>query len=88
MGTTRTAVIAALLAGAAAAPLHAQDTTRAPVSLGALPVAGLTRAARAFTYALAVWLVQRAVKARYGADASVFEPAKLAEKYRAAHANA
>lgn len=38
--------------------------------------------------ALAVWLVQRAVKARYGADASVFEPAKLAEKYRAAHANA
>lgn len=33
----------------------------------------------------AVWLVQRAVKARYGADASVFEPARLAGKHRAQH---
>lgn len=32
---------------------------------------------------LALWLVQRAVKSRYGAEASVFEPASLAEKYRA-----
>lgn len=35
-----------------------EQATRAPVSLDALPVAGLTRAARAFTYALAVWLVR------------------------------
>lgn len=30
----------------------------------------------------AIWFVQRAVKARYGADASIFEPAKLAQKQR------
>lgn len=30
----------------------------------------------------AIWFVQRAVKARYGADASVFEPAKLAASMR------
>lgn len=37
---------------------------------------------------LAISLVQRAVKARYGADASLFEPAKLAERHRALQAGA
>lgn len=37
---------------------------------------------------LAISLVQRAVKVRYGADASLFEPAKLAERHRALQAGA
>ncbi|MDB5046774.1 MAG: hypothetical protein JWQ08_2824, partial [Deinococcus sp.] len=30
----------------------------------------------------AVWLVQRAVKARYGGEANLFEPAKLTQAMR------
>lgn len=33
-------------------------------------------------FALAAWIVQRAVNARYGAGASLFEPAQLVEKVR------